>query len=308
MINESNPGHSTLMIFIDGVGIGKPDPEINPFFKLGFRTFTDIFGSMPHLENQWLHSREGIYLFPADACLRVEGLPQSGTGQTSIFCGVNAPEILGRHFGPYPYSTLIPIIKEKNIFREFLDQKRSVYFVNAYPKIFFDYVASGKQRLSATTLCCRLSGVRLNDYDDLLNGRALSAEIDNSRWVHRLGYELPEIEPENAAERLIDLARMHSFTLFEYFLTDHLGHGRNADTFEETIATLDRFLLHILKNIKNDLTLVICSDHGNLEDISVKTHTLNPALTITAGRYAEELSTKIKDLTDIKPAILGLYG
>ncbi|MGE5432083.1 MAG: hypothetical protein ACM3QX_13460 [Syntrophomonadaceae bacterium] len=300
--------HSTLMIFIDGVGLGKPDARINPFLKYGFETFTEIFGTVPSLERQTLTSRNGIYLFPADACLGVEGLPQSGTGQTAIFCGFNAPKILGQHFGPYPYSTLIPLIKEKNIFREFLDLKLKVNFINAYPQLFFDYLASGKQRLSATTLCCRLSGVRLHDIEDLIQGKALSAEIDNSRWITKLGYDLPPIAPEEAAERLIEIAGSNSFTLYEYFLTDHLGHGRNADTFEETMHTLDRFLLHILKKFPEDMTLVICSDHGNLEDISVRTHTLNPALTITAGKYAKELSEKIKDLTDIKPAIMDLYG
>ncbi|MCK7517667.1 MAG: hypothetical protein MZV64_08085 [Ignavibacteriales bacterium] len=32
----------------------------------------------------------------------------------------------------------------------------------------------------------------------------------------------------------------------------------------------------------------------------MKTHTMNPALTITAGKNARELSESIKDLTDIK--------
>ncbi|HEX2962384.1 MAG TPA: metalloenzyme, partial [Ignavibacteriales bacterium] len=277
-----NASHSTLMIFIDGVGFGEPDARKNPFFKLGFKTFTEVFGAIPSLDNQTIAAENGIFLFPTDARLGVDGLPQSGTGQTSIFCGFNAPKVLGQHFGPYPYSTLIPLIKEKNIFREFLDRKLEVNFVNAYPKIFFDYLASGKQRLSATTLCCRLSGLRLHDYEDLKEGKALSAEIDNSRWVTKLGYELPVIEPEMAAERLIGIASLNSFTLYEYFLTDHLGHGRNADTFEETMHTLDRFLYHILKNFPEDMTLVICSDHGNLEDISVKSHTLNPSITITA--------------------------
>lgn len=308
MTDIKKDNHSTLMIFIDGVGIGKPDPEINPFFKYGFKAFTEVFGVIPCLDNQTLTAKNGIFLFPSDASLGVEGLPQSGTGQTSIFCGFNAPKFLGQHFGPYPYSTLIPLIREKNILKEFLDRKLKVSFVNAYPKIFFDYLASGKQRLSATTLCCRLSGIRLNDYEDLKLGKALSAEIDNSRWVSRLGYDLPVIEPEEAADRLMGIAALNSFTLYEYFLTDHLGHGRNADTFDETVQTLDRFLLHILKNFPDEMTLVICSDHGNFEDISVKSHTLNPALTITAGKYAGDLAHRIKDLTDIKPAILDLYG
>ncbi|MGE5399131.1 MAG: metalloenzyme [Ignavibacteriales bacterium] len=300
--------HSTLLIFLDGVGIGKPDPAINPFFSTPFRTFTDIFGQTPSLDSQNLSSKDGLYLFPSDATLGVDGLPQSGTGQTAIFCGINAPRILGQHFGPFPHSSMIPLIKEKNIFQEFLNLEMDVNFVNAYPKLFFDYVASGKQRLSATTLCCKLSGIRLKNYTDLKKGAALSPEIDNSRWVTRLNYNLPIIRPETAARRLLRGMEGNAFTLFEYFLSDHLGHGRNKDVFESTLKTLDRFLYYILKNFDRKNTLVICSDHGNLEDISVKGHTLNPALTITGGKNAIELSREIKDLSDIKPSILGMYG
>jgi len=110
------------MIFIDGVGIGNKDYSSNPFFKYGFKTFEKFFGGIPSLQNSKLET-DNRFLFPVDACLGVEGLPQSGTGQTSIFCGINAPRIIGQHFGPYPYSTLVPIIKEKNIFKYFLDKK-----------------------------------------------------------------------------------------------------------------------------------------------------------------------------------------
>ena len=76
------------MIFLDGVGIGEKDFQNNPFFKYNFRIFNEIFGQVPSLGDQFLN-KNGIYIFPSDARLGVEGLPQSGTGQTSIFCGVN---------------------------------------------------------------------------------------------------------------------------------------------------------------------------------------------------------------------------
>ena len=139
------------MIFIDGVGIGKKDFEFNPFFKYGFKTFKNIFGETPHLGKQYL-DKNGVYSFPVDANLGVEGLPQSGTGQVSIFCGVNAPKFVGKHFGPFPYSTTIPIITEENIFKAYKDLGKSAYFANAYPKVFFDYIKSGKTRLSTTSL------------------------------------------------------------------------------------------------------------------------------------------------------------
>jgi len=78
------------MIFLDGVGIGNDDPSCNPFFKNEFKTFTQIFGDTPSEKNSSL-SGDKTFLFPTDANLGVNGLPQSGTGQVTIFTGVNAP-------------------------------------------------------------------------------------------------------------------------------------------------------------------------------------------------------------------------
>ena len=294
---------SVLMIFIDGVGIGKEDNEFNPFFKYGFKTFTELFGEIPSLENSFL-KREDRFLFSADARLGIDGLPQSGTGQTSIFCGINAAEFVGKHFGPYPYSTLVPIIKEKNIFLHFLKKKQKAFFANAYPKVFFDYINSGKQRLSVTSLSCLLSGMRLNRVTDVRNGKALTAEINNERWNLKLGY-LSVIKPETAARRLLRIASENKFTLYEYFLTDHIGHGRYDGEITLTLKTLDDFLFTVINEMDyKRLSLIICSDHGNFEDLSVKTHTLNPSLTIAAGRNAEKIYKQIKNISQIKDAII----
>lgn len=292
------------MIFLDGVGIGKIDYDYNPFFKFGFKSFEKIFGAIPNLENPYLKT-ESIFLKPVDANLGVEGLPQSGTGQVSIFCGVNAAEIVGHHFGPFPHSKTTNIIKEKNIFRAYLNRNKKVYFANAYPKIFFDYLKSGKTRLSVTTLTCKLTGIRLNTASDVRNSRALTAEITNERWNKKLGYKLKIISPETAAKRLLRIAAKYDFTLYEFFLTDHLGHGRIRDELERIHNSLDRFLYELLtKSDKNKLTIIVCSDHGNYEDLSVKGHTRNPALFISAGKNAKLIAECVNDLTQIKSAII----
>lgn len=292
------------MIFIDGVGIGEKDYEFNPFFKYGFKIFNEVFKNTPHKQNAYLE-KDGMFIFPTDARLGVEGLPQSGTGQVSIFCGVNAPKFVGKHFGPFPYSTTIPIIKGQNIFKTYKDLGKTPYFINAYPKVFFDYLKSGKTRLSTTSLSCRLTGLKLNSVTELRQCKALTAEITNERWNRKLKYQLRVISPETAARRLLRIAGKQDFTLYEFFHTDHLGHGRIVDEFESIYNNLDRFLFTVLTELKKDeITLVICSDHGNFEDISIKTHTMNPALTITAGKNAKQLANNIKDLTDIKPSII----
>jgi hypothetical protein len=298
--------HSTILIFIDGVGIGKADNINNPFFRKEFKTFTQIFGATPHLGLQRLNKGD-IYLFPTDACLGVEGLPQSGTGQTSIFCGINAPEKVGFHFGPFPHSTLIQVIKEESIFAEMKRAGKNVSFANAYPKIFFDYINSGKQRLSVTSLSCILSGVKLKKAAQLRAGSALSAEIDNFRWVNKLNYKLPVITPQLAGKRLINIASKNHFTLFEFFLTDHLGHARIPELFDHIYKTLDDFLFYILTNLPENCTLLICSDHGNFEDLSNKMHTRNPALTIAAGKNSSYLAKEIRNISQIKKSIMEFY-
>lgn len=295
---------SVLMIFIDGVGIGENDPAKNPFIKKGFNTFTEIFGSIPHLENQYINNGDN-YIFPTDALLGVGGIPQSGTGQVSILCGVNAPQIVGKHFGPFPYSTTVPIIKEQNIFKYFKSKRKKVLFANAYPKVFFDYINSGKTRFGTISMAALFSKIKINRATDVRKGLALTPEITNERWNTRLKYNLPVVKPELAAKRLLKLALRNNFTLYEYYLTDHIGHGRIAEEFDDVFNNLDRFLFTILKEMdRNKITLLVCSDHGNLEDISVKNHTLNPALTLTAGLNSLKLALTIKNISQIKGAII----
>jgi 2,3-bisphosphoglycerate-independent phosphoglycerate mutase len=296
--------HNVLMVFLDGVGIGKKDELNNPFFKYGFKAFENIFGKIPSLENQSLTN--GVhFLFPTDATLGVEGLPQSGTGQASLFCGFNAPKFVGKHFGPYPYSTTIPILQKESILVYFKEKYKSSYFANAYPKAFFDYINSGRSRLSVTTLTCKLTGIKLNRVSDVSTGKALTAELTNERWNQRLGYKLKVIKPKTAARRLLRIAKKNKFTLYEYYLSDHLGHLRLANEFEKLYAEMDEFLFTLLNEIDSkEMTIVICSDHGNLEDLSIKTHTRNPALTITAGKSAKAIAESVLDITQVKEAII----
>ena len=292
------------MVFVDGVGIGKKDYQLNPFFKYGFKTFEKIFGEIPSLENQKL-TNGTHYLFPTDANLGVEGLPQSGTGQASLFCGFNAPKFVGKHYGPYPFTTTIPILEKESLLIHFRNKSGGSYFANAYPKVFFDYISSGRSRLSVTTLTCKLTGIRLNRVSDVKAGKALTAELTNERWNNRLGYNLKVIKPKTAARRLLRIAENYKFTLYEYYLSDHIGHLRLANEFEKIFSELDEFLFTLLDEVnQNKMTMIICSDHGNLEDISVKTHTRNPALTITAGKSGKEIAGTVKDITQIKNAII----
>ncbi len=300
------------MLFLDGVGIGARDPAVNPLFRARMPSLRSIAGGdLPSLRRRTLSSARGLVI-PLDATLGVAGLPQSGTGQTALFTGVNAAALAGKHFGPYPYSTLKPVIAERSIFRRLRDAGMSPLFANAFPRRFFDYVESHANRMTVTTLSCRTSGVPLLQGADLEKGGAVSADITNEGWA-ALGYpDIPVIDPEVAGERLSALSREHPFVLFEYWKTDKAGHAMDEAGAVSVLETFDAMLGGILRSIDAANTiLLITSDHGNIEDLSVKTHTRHPVPLVLAGAGARALARRFPpgaDLTAVTPAVLEYIG
>lgn len=293
-----------MMIFIDGVGIGKNDVHINPFVRFKLKFWNEFFGKIPTLRNSRIQNKY-YSIFPVNATMGVEGLPQSGTGQTAIFCGFNASKFLGKHFGPYPYSTLKPIIKEKNIFIELNSFNFHSYFSNAYPQKYFDFINNRNRTMGVIALSFTSAGYKLNTTIDILEKRAITAEITNEIWNSKLGYELPVYSPQKAGEIFYIISQNYHFNLFEYFLTDHAGHSQDFSFAQFVLDKLDGFLEGIINKMNfNKETLFIISDHGNLEDLSTKSHTRNPALGIAIGKYHQEFSNKIKYLYQVKKNII----
>ena len=109
-----------VLLFLDGIGIGKKDPDVNPFFRARMPTLKTLCGGELPFTPFRNKSTDQSEVLAINATLGVPGLPQSGTGQTAIFTGVNGAKKFGRHFGPYPPSVLRPIIEEKNIFHQLL--------------------------------------------------------------------------------------------------------------------------------------------------------------------------------------------
>lgn len=294
-----------LLIFLDGVGMGEENPDKNPFFSYNFKFISEYFSTVPFLKNQKL-TASNKDIFPVDANLDMEGLPQSGTGQVSLLCGMNASQYIGKHFGPFPYSLHHDIMKKENLFRVVKDIGLKSEFVNAYPQVFFDYLNKQKRRIGAFALSALFSNIKLKTQADLENGRALSNDITNERWRTRLELDIEEITPETAANRLLAISDKNDFTVFEYYLTDHIGHGRIKEDLHKIYSELDMFLLTLLsaENINRDI--IIISDHGNFEDLSVKAHTRNPVFCMTAGENSKKLAQKINSLIDVKGAVLEL--
>ena len=309
-MNRESP-HSqprVVLMFLDGIGIGRNDPEVNPFFQAQLPVLTSLCGGkIPHVPFHSQHAKDAE-IISVSATLGVPGLPQSGTGQTAIFTGVNGAKVFGRHFGPHPPSVLRQVIEERNIFHRLQALGKSVTFANAFPRQFFEYIESGKRRMSVSTLSCKMSGVPLRTAEDLRRNEGVSADFIRTQW-ESLGHPgIPVITSEEAGTHFAHMSGRYDFSLFEYWLTDHAGHGQKMQTAVEILERFDRFLGGFLQSF--DLrtgTLIIISDHGNLEDLTTKSHTRNKVPCIIAGKARRKIARSVKSLTDITPAILSLF-
>lgn len=292
-----------LFVFIDGIGLGPAQPS-NPFASTSLPAFAHLAG-----DQRWTASATRVaartHVFRRlDATLGVEGLPQSGTGQATLFTGVNCARLVGRHFGPFPHSATHEAIARNNLFRHVkrLQDGAEPAFANAYPPRFFDFVRR-RRRWTVTTRCCMEADVPVRGLEALRAGRALTADLTGAAWTP-LGHDVPVLTEAEAGARFVSLAARHPLTVFEYFLTDKAGHRRIEQSPTEILRALDRFLAAILDALdpSSDL-LVLTSDHGNLEDGDRTTHTRHPVPLVAYGQGAHHLASATS-ITDVTPALL----
>ena len=292
---------STIFLFIDGLGLGRKSPG-NPLTQSHWPGFHRMAGGHDFTIDT-VPVREANHCFIAvDATLGVEGLPQSGTGQATLFSGENAAQKIGKHFGPFPHSGTKPLLKKKSLFHKVQQNGKTCTFINAYPDIFFKK-ANARNRWSCTTLMTKSAGIVLNATKEVKNGTAITAGITQQAWRNQLGIEVPEITPEEAARRLLIEAQKYDLLLHEYYLTDKAGHSQDIKKANSFIGRYNLFLQEIIKSKPDDMTLVLCSDHGNVEDLSTKTHTYNkvPLFALGPGAPVFDGATSIMDVT---PGIL----
>ena len=78
----------------------------------------------------------------------------------------------------------------------------------------------------------------------------------------------------------------NSFTLFECFMPDVIGHHMDMQEAKQFLPVLDRMLAGIMEEKDESVTLILSSDHGNIEDLSKKPHTTNPVPLLVMGKHA----------------------
>ena len=284
-----------LLFFIDGLGIGKRI-EANPLHQLQTATPLAVFqDEEPEL------FLDGIVV-STDPRLGVEGRPQSASGQTTILTGVNAAEAIGYHKQGFPNKALLEIIEKKSIFKQLRNSGvEPITFANAYTSRFFD---ERPRWISATTAAVEAAELPFRTVADMRNGWAVFADFTNRLLIER-GEDVEERSEPDAGEVLARIAETNRFTLYEYFITDKLGHLQDMEAAKVVLARLALFIRELLSRLDlNTTTIILTSDHGNIEDLSSRNHTLHNVPTIIWGNRRHSVAERIRSLTDITPAIL----
>ncbi|HVR28848.1 MAG TPA: metalloenzyme [Thermoanaerobaculia bacterium] len=293
-----------LILFIDGVGLGPPATG-NPFADLPLEGFRRLVNGP--LVAGCARSEPGRSVCEADATLAIEGLPQSATGQTALFTGVNAAQAVGRHVPAFPGPRLKSIIEREGLLARARREGRTVALANAFAPSYLRDVEAGRRRASVTVHLARSAGVPLRSEAELARDQAVTWDFQRDFFRRAVGSHVPPVPAEIAGRHLAAIAAAHDLTLYETFLTDLAGHGRVPISVVEAIGRVDAFLAGVLDGASERLTLVLCSDHGNVEEPEHGRHTRNPVPLVALGPLAHRFAG-LRSIVELAPAVLCAIG
>ena len=279
-----------VFLFVDGVGIAEPAAD-NPINAEVCPTLWRLLR---------MHSK------PIDACLGVDGPPQSATGQATMFTGVNCAEAMGRHCEGFPGQKLREIVQRDNLFLALRRMGRSCRFADAYLVDSAEELAARRFK-SVTTVMALTAPETISTAGDLMEDRALMQDLTRETIQDRYP-DIPVIPPQRAAEHLFRIACDYDFTLYEFFQTDVAGHSMDYARACAVLRVYDRFLAAFVRSAEAaGITIVMTSDHGNIESVNMRGHTRNPVPFVAYGPRGREMRERISSLADVTPAVLSAF-
>jgi hypothetical protein len=294
--------HPVLFLFVDGIGLAEASDD-NPFSTEATPAIEALLGGP--LTDESVQQTDEVVLAAVDATLGWPGLPQSATGQASLLTGENGADVMERHQTGFPGPTLRALVEERGLLERAVALGRRVTFANPYTRAYLAALDSGKRRASVTTVAVRAAGLELRSLEDLEQGRAVSWDHCRDQFSARAGETVALITARQAGRDLASIASTEDLTLHETFLTDLAGHLKRGIDPGEAVRRLDEVIAGIEEARDPGLTWVLSSDHGNLEDISTGSHTVNPVPLLAVGPAADSFAG-LDSILDVTPAILNL--
>lgn len=309
-----------LFIFLDGIGLGKDDVQVNPLARANMPHVRGLLEGRALVKDSAPFVGEFATLLDIDAAVGVKGLPQSATGQAVLLTGKNIPLELGYHYGPKPNPEVAAYLNGETLFSRCVAAGKKAALLNAYPPRYFEGIDSGRRLYSSIPLAVTNAGLPLFTEKDLYEGRALSADFTGEGWRTMLGFaDAPLMSPQEAGRKLASLARDYDFSLFEYWASDYAGHKQQMETAVRLMEAFDGVMGGLMEELntegqrlqvgegrlKDEWLVLVTSDHGNMEDVSTRKHTQAhvPLLVIGSKAARETFTRGLTDLTHIAPAL-----
>src|SRR5690606_32477951 len=240
-----------LFLFLDGIGLGKDNPDINPFARADMPYLQSMLGGRKLTESAAPFESDIVSLHAIDPNLGVKGLPQSATGQAVLLTGINIPAELGYHYGPKPNPEVAQYLNGATLFSKCVAAGKKTALLNAYPPRYFDGIDSGKRIYSSIPMAVTNAGLELFKNEDLYAGRALSADFTGEGWRTMLGFpDAPVMDAHEAGKKLISLAMEYDFSFFEYWASDYAGHKQQMETAVRLMEGFDGVLGGVFESLK----------------------------------------------------------
>jgi 2,3-bisphosphoglycerate-independent phosphoglycerate mutase len=292
-----------LFIFVDGIGLGDDNPEINPFVVANLPTLTALSNGKKWISGIGRQVSERAIFIPTDPRLGVAGRPQSGSSQAAILTGKNVPQLIGRHYGPKPDEATRNLLTEDNFFIRVRQRGKTAALLDGYPQDLLDDFERGHTLPSSIQYAAIQAGQKLFTKEDVIAGRSLTAEYTGKAWREYLKLEdTPIYSPQAAGHKLVELSRNYDFAFHSHWMTDYVGHRGPFERGVELLEILDGVMQGILETWDDNEGLVILtSDHGNMEHIGDRKHTENDVPTLIIGDGKETFAYGLSQLTDFVP-------
>jgi hypothetical protein len=299
------PAKRVLLVFIDGIGVGRPGAH-NPFDGAPIRVLAPLAGG---------HGDPRVAFAPIDATLGHPGLPQSATGQAAIFTGEDAVALAGGHREGYPTRALGALLLRRSFLSRARALGRRAAFLNAFEPGRAGRLArmargeeplTRRARPSASAYAALAGEGELRTLADAHAGRAATFDL-TGEICRFFGMDAPRRSLAGAARTVASAASQVDVALFETFLTDKAGHAQDVVWARAEILRVERFLSELLDAVDpNEQLVVVTSDHGNLEDLSTRTHTRASVPLLAYGAGSADFVRGARSLLDIAPRILAV--
>jgi hypothetical protein len=244
-----------------------------------------------------------------DATFGHAHLPQSATGQTALLTGLDAVAAMGRPYGPWPGPTLAALLAADGLFHD-AARVGGAALANAYPQGYLEALAAPagtrrRLRPPASVVAARAAGVRVRGAADARAGAAVAADLGfGGRDDAAQGPRAAAIEAW--ARDLVAIAREQPFTYLDAWVTDRVGHRADLTLATALVAQVDA-VLEAVASVLDGVTLVVVSDHGNLEDATEPRHTRAKVPLVALGPAARHFDGA-RDLRDVRPALRRAWG